>query len=476
MLAHKSSTASTIPSAIELESFTRIELLEPSASVKRLSNAPETFEYDQEADHASLQDSRISTSIPLMTLSNPPRTKHRLLAAIVWEFTLGMSDSVVGALLPSIAKYYGISYAVVSLIWLGNALGFITIAFTGHYLDSYLGRRKTVCLSCLLMVVAFIILSSGVKVFPLIVIAYFICGLGGAIGASQFNLYLSKFQDSAKFLGAFHGFYGIGGFTAPLLGTLLVENQGYRTWHYFFLIPLVLQSCAFVAIAWSFQGSDEDLAEFYHTTEEMEQKKTYDFLATLKDMRCWLSCAFIFFYQGSEVSMGGWVVTFLLDYRGGPESTGYVASGFWAGVTVGRFALTHIMTKHLGIRRSVIVLAALIIALDILAWLIPNTIAAGTFASILGVFIGPIYPMMIALITQILPRKLRFNALTLATAFGSSGGSAIPFIIGLASEFVGTFVLHPIFLGCYACLSFVWILLPNIERKNGIKNLWQRLW
>ncbi len=254
-------------------------------------------------------------------------------------------------------------------------------------------------------------------------------------------------------------------------------------WNYFYyvLLGLTLFNLVFLTIA--FKGIDEDLKTYTFENDKDDEstissdQKQHDFKAAFKDFRTWLGCVFIFFYQGSEVSMGGWVVTFILTYRkGNPTSVGYVSSGFWAGVTIGRFLLTSPLIKYCGNRRSVIVLIGLIIGFDILTWLVPEKIAAGLFASLAGLFIGPIYPMMFVFLTNILPRKIRFCSLVLASAFGSSGGSAVPFMVGMLSQVSGTYVLHPIFLGCYAAMFFAWVLMPNIERKGAIRTFWQRFW
>ena len=44
-------------------------------------------------------------------------------------------------------------------------------------------------------------------------------------------------------------------------------------------------------------------------------------------------------YVGTEVSIGGWIVTFIIQERNGGSSSGYISSGFFAGLTVGRLAL-----------------------------------------------------------------------------------------------------------------------------------------
>lgn len=44
-----------------------------------------------------------------------------------------------------------------------------------------------------------------------------------------------------------------------------------------------------------------------------------------------IGALFIFAYQGAEVSISGWVISFLLDYRGSrPDKVGYVTAYFWA--------------------------------------------------------------------------------------------------------------------------------------------------
>jgi len=42
------------------------------------------------------------------------------------------------------------------------------------------------------------------------------------------------------------------------------------------------------------------------------------------------------------VSISGWVISFLIATRkGNPSSVGYVTAGFWGGITLGRFLLSH---------------------------------------------------------------------------------------------------------------------------------------
>lgn len=422
---------------------------------------------------------QINIGKPIMTFKTPHRNKYRVIASYGWGLAAGMTDGVIGSLLPFIEDHYKINYAVVSTLWLGNAVGFVCIGLFGHLIDAKLGKCKSLLLGTALHITMCIIIITG-TVFPAIVVAMFLGGLGCAINSGHMNTFLPSV--GTQYTTIYNGCYGIGACAGPLIGTLMTD-KGIR-WNHFYFVLLGISAFDFCTMGLSFKGLDQDLEDYTIELDKDEEdenrtgeEKKHDFRAAFRDYRSWLGCLFIFFYQGSEVSMGGWVVTFILTYRkGNPSSVGYVSSGFWAGVTVGRFFLTTPLIKYLGARRSVLVLIALIIPFDILTWLIPETIAAGVFASLAGVFIGPIYTMMIVFINKILPRKIRLVSIVLMSAFGSSGGSAVPFMVGMLSQVSGTFVLHPIFLGCYAMMFMSWILLPNAERKGAIKSYWQRFW
>lgn len=62
-------------------------------------------------------------------------------------------------------------------------------------------------------------------------------------------------------------------------------------------------------------------------------------IQTLKNKTMWICSLFIFVYVGAEVSMGGWVVTFMRESRNGGTDAGYIVTGFWGGITLGRAVL-----------------------------------------------------------------------------------------------------------------------------------------
>lgn len=92
----------------------------------------------------------------MQSFSNPPMNRFRMTSVSLLNFSNGLNDSAPGALIPYIEKYaiirhtlsiylrcsryYDVGYAIVSLIFVTNALGFIFAAFCVDALRVRLGR------------------------------------------------------------------------------------------------------------------------------------------------------------------------------------------------------------------------------------------------------------------------------------------------------------------------------------------------
>lgn len=75
----------------------------------------------------------------------------------------------------------------------------------------------------------------------------------------------------------------------------------------------------------------------------------------------WTAAAFLLCYVGVEVSLGGWIVKFMIDVRKGDDfSSGMSATGFWLGITVGRVVLGFV-SPRVGIKLSTSVSASFLL-------------------------------------------------------------------------------------------------------------------
>ena len=101
---------------------------------------------------------------------------------------------------------------------------------------------------------------------------------------------------------------------------------------------------------WGLSGHAYREADSYDATT----KESYLRVA-LRCRATWVTAIYLFFYTGIEVSLGGWIVTFMRRERSGePFESGMVAMGFWIGITLGRVALGF-LTPRLGEKFATVV-------------------------------------------------------------------------------------------------------------------------
>lgn len=173
-------------------------------------------------------------------------------------------------------------------------------------------------------------------------------------------------------LGLMHGAYGIGGTISPLIATVMVTSGG-MTWNRFYLLPLFVAFFNALFAGWSFSGyetkptlnptlltavggndtrsqardnaasepADANVTRIQTQSSRSPAAQISNMAHAFRNRVTLLGALFIFAYQGAEVSISGWVLSFLITTRGGnPASVGYVTAGFWGGITLGRFLLS----------------------------------------------------------------------------------------------------------------------------------------
>lgn len=153
--------------------------------------------------------------------------------------------------------------------------------------------------------------------------------------------------------------------------------------------------------------------------------------------------AFVLIYVGVEVTLGGWIVTFIIRERAGGPSSGYISSGFFGGLTVGRIALLW-LNKRIGETRALTFYAIICIALQVTVWAVPNLIENAVAVSMIGLLMGPMYPIMVGHTSKILPRFVLNAALGLINGLGQTGSALLPFLTGVLASKFGIASLQPL--------------------------------
>lgn len=152
------------------------------------------------------------------------------------------------------------------------------------------------------------------------------------------NVFCANLHPPSAVLGAAHGSYGVGGIVAPIAATALASKG--TLWSRFYFLPFGLSVVAIAFAGWAFWDYKEEspqylLSELERSASQQDAaeepvSKFHDLKLALKSRVTVFGALFIFAYQGAEVSISGWVISFLINYRGGdPASVGYVTAGFW---------------------------------------------------------------------------------------------------------------------------------------------------
>jgi fucose permease len=347
----------------------------------------------------------------------------------------------------------------------GQALGFICAAFCLDTLRLRLGRAKLLGLGQFCMALGYVPPIASAP-YPLVVVSFFFVGFGFALNVAMANIFCGGLQNGTFILGLLHGCYGIGGTTGPLIATALVTVAN-AVWSRFYIFPLSIVGLVAFLSVWAFWGYEREQTPTMREREAPAGTSAIlGMFQTLQLRVVQLGALFIFAYQGAEVSISGWVISFLINVRDGdPSSVGYVTAGFWAGITIGRFVLSA-PAQRIGEEILVYWLTGGALVFQILVWVVPNVITNAVAVSIVGLLLGPIYPCAMAVFLRKMSGSQAVSGMGTISASGSLGGAVAPFLTGLIAQAVGTFVLHPIVIFLFVVMVICWWALPTEDKRS----------
>ncbi|PTD01390.1 hypothetical protein HYE67_006124 [Fusarium culmorum] len=421
---------------------------------------------DLEMSRPNTPDSNTEVVEVLSTFWNPFMNRFRALFGCLAQLGNALSDGAAGALIPYMEKYYDIGYGTVSLIFVGQAIGFIAAAVFLDVLRAKLGRAKLLGLGQALVTLAYIPIICGAP-FGVVVVSFFFIGFSISVNVAIGNLFFGGLRNGTFMLGILHGTYGIGGTIGPLIATALVTAAN-AVWNRYYIITCALGALTFVLGTWAFWTYEKEMspATRQRETSQAGESMMNSMFITMKLRIVFLGSLFIFSYQGAEVSISGWVISFLIEDRDGdPSSVGYVTAGFWAGITIGRFLLSA-PAQRIGEKKLVYFLTIGALAFELLVWFVPNIVGNAIAVSIVGLFLGPIYPCAAAVFLRGMSRRESLSGIGTISACGSAGGAVAPFITGLLAQAVGTFVLHPIAIFLFVVMLVCWYFLPTEDKRT----------
>ncbi|CAE6446569.1 unnamed protein product [Rhizoctonia solani] len=409
-------------------------------------------------------------------------------------FLSGWNDGSIGPLIPTIQKYYNLTFTVVSILFVSGCLGFMLSAVLNVHLSDRLGFGRVIFLGGICQAVSYMILVPALP-FPVMAIAFVINGFGllfypatnnlvtyAQIGIglqdAQANGFVSALRNnpSAK-MGIIHSLYGAGAFVSPLVATQFA-NQPH--WSYLYMIPLIIASLNLVLLftTFGFHTQEELLGPIqpHDPAESGSNERKYKQMFSSWPVHA--MAAFCLLYVGAETTMGGWIVTFVVEERGGGTSAGYISSGFFGGLMLGRIGLIWLNAK-VGERRVVYAYILLAIGLEMTIWMLPNLFGNAIAFALVGVlmvhsslihagFARPVYPIGMNVLRTVLPKWIY--------GMGSIVWASRRRLVSLPHGHIdpkvedlkyGVGVLQPILVALLGGMAISWALVPLGTKRRG---------
>jgi MFS family permease len=100
-----------------------------------------------------------------------------------------LNDGGLGTLLPSIEAFYSVDYAVVSLVFMAKAVGFIVASIMSNKLHIYLGRCKSLVIGSCAQGLSYVMLALAPP-YPVVIIAFCFAGAGIGFQLAHMNTYM----------------------------------------------------------------------------------------------------------------------------------------------------------------------------------------------------------------------------------------------------------------------------------------------
>ena len=392
-------------------------------------------------------------------VTRTPALRIQLAIAFFAFILVGANDGATGVLLPSLQIQYHVDKATIGLLFFSAVLGYLIAAFISGPLVSKLGIRLFLLLGVSSFLMSAIVLST-IPPFWVALLVLLPLGFGGALLDAGLNAYIAGLPRNTTLLNYLHAFYGTGALLGPILASTilavgLTRNIVYVTWIFMCIV-------LFIAVMIFFKRRLPTAQESGTSVE----KNTL--ASTLKRRIVWIVALFLLFYVGTEVSLGNWSYSFLLEERHGlPLISGWIVSGYWIGLTLGRLVLPRV-ALHFGDKRLI---QGCLIGVSIgvlIVWLIPISAVAALGLCFTGFCLGPIFPTTIGLMSQLVPSRLLASAIGFLVSLGSMGAALFPWLAGNLAQAVGLWSLMPYVITLSIAMMVFWFTLQRQQSSHSI--------
>jgi fucose permease len=290
-----------------------------------------------------------------------------------------------------------------------------------------------------------------------------LAGYGTGLLESVLNVFLARLPSATTLLNRLHAFFGVGALLGPLLAVWMLRFMPWQAvWVVLALVcvPLV---AGFVLV---YPKRDDD--GVIHERTPATPVRSGLLATVMRSPAVLLACAFLAVYVGLEGGVGSWGFTYLVGEHAQSELTaGYTVSGYWLGLTAGRFLISPIATR-IGSTTTGMTYACLagVAAAIGLVWLAPVAGVAAAGFVLLGFFLGPLFPTAMAVVPYLTEPRLVPTAIGVMNGLSVAGSAGLPWLAGAVAQGAGVWTLMP-FVMILALLQLLiwWRLVARMSAR-----------
>jgi fucose permease len=369
----------------------------------------------------------------------------------------GMCYALLGSIKVPLAKQLDIEEGKVG--GLISAFGFtmIPMAFAAGFLADAIGREVVLAAACGILIASVLVLAN-VNSYFVAVISVLLLGTGwsalvNVLNALQGPAFLPFFGAGAPLSTAMNMgdfIFGIGAFAMPIATAMMLARVGLRKTFSSFSVLIV------VTLGFVFLVNWEPLTPVKVAAQDAS------FGRLVSDTTVLLCCLAFFFHVPMEACVGVWATTLMKDQGVSDGRSSSLLSVFWMAFTLSRLvaALTMVAgTDHV----ILMVLSGACAGLTLgLAASKSKEMTSG-FIILAGAVMGPIFPILIALlITHVqsdLSEQLVGRAIGLFFCIGGIGWAVVPLLVGKIAQKTSVQKAFFVVAGAAACLTAVAVVL-----------------
>lgn len=350
---------------------------------------------------------------------------------------IGIAEGGLGVLLPSILKTFQLNPASITFLFLSQITGYVIAALNSGTLVSHLGLARMILLAAISLTSALSIYASTTH-WSMMVASGTLLGLGIGLIDAGMNTFIASNQQNANQMGFLHAFYGIGALLGPAIATTLLEAQ--VNWRYVYLVFASFAGFVIVGMIWAIVHHYRPLTQRIEATASTRSNLRMIF----RTPTIVLSALLLAVYVGTEASIGNWSYTVQTVDRGTVTwLAGYSVSGYWAGLTLGRFSMGQ-MVRWFGAVRTIIYSLGLLLFSAGVWWLFPMQLWS---LFVMGFALAAIFPTVIWLVPQRVEAALVPSAIGLMTSTASLGAATIPTLLGWLANQTGLGIIPMVIVG-----------------------------